>query len=59
MTLDQRAVAETAQHAGHADIVRELIEGKAGTDRDQVSEPEWRDYLTRVQAATDAFHPSG
>jgi hypothetical protein len=30
MTLDQRAVAETAQHAGHADIVRELIEGKAG-----------------------------
>ncbi len=40
MTLDRRAVAETAQHAGHADIVRELIEGKAGTDRDQVSEPE-------------------
>ena len=59
MTLDQRAVAETAQHAGHADIVRELIEGKAGTDRDQVSEPEWRDYLARVQAAADAFHPSG
>ena len=59
MTLDQRAVAETPQHAGHADIVRELIEGKAGTDRDQVSEPEWRDYLARVQAAADAFHPSG
>jgi hypothetical protein len=24
-----------------------------------VSEPEWRDYLARVQAAADAFHPSG
>jgi hypothetical protein len=28
MTLDQRAVAETAQHAGHADIIRETIDGQ-------------------------------
>jgi hypothetical protein len=27
-----RMVAETAQHAGHADIVRELIDGYAGPD---------------------------
>jgi Protein of unknown function (DUF664) len=53
-----RMVAETAQHGGHADIVRELIDGKAGTDHDEVSEPEWRDYLARVQAAADAFYPN-
>ena len=54
-----RMVSETAQHAGHADIVRELIDGKAGADRDQVSEAERRDYLARVRAAADSFHPSG
>jgi hypothetical protein len=54
-----RMVAETAQHAGHADIVRELIDWKAGTDHDQASEAEWRDYLARVQAAADSFHPTG
>jgi Protein of unknown function (DUF664) len=52
-----RMVAETAQHAGHADILRELIDGKAGADHDDVSEAEWRGYLARVQAAADAFHP--
>jgi hypothetical protein len=52
-------VTETARHAGHADIVRELIDGRSGTDHDQVSEPEWRDYLARVQAAADSFHPGG
>jgi hypothetical protein len=50
-------VAETARHAGHADILRELIDGKAGPDHDDVSEAEWRDYLARVQAAADRFRP--
>jgi hypothetical protein len=27
-----RMVAETAQHAGHADIIRELIDGKGGRE---------------------------
>jgi hypothetical protein len=27
-----RVVAETAQHAGHCDIVRELIDGRSGAD---------------------------
>lgn len=54
-----RMVAETARHAGHADIVRELIDGKAGSDHDQVSDDEWRDYLGRVQAAADSFRPTG
>ncbi|MGH3471832.1 MAG: DinB family protein, partial [Nocardioidaceae bacterium] len=36
-----RVVAETAQHAGHADIVRESIDGRAGSDHDVVGDPQW------------------
>ena len=50
-----RMVAETAQHAGHADIVRELIDGQGGPDQDSIGEPAWRDYLTQVQAAASTF----
>ena len=50
-----RMVAETAQHAGHADIVRELIDGKGGPDHDAIDEPGWRGYIAQVQAAADAF----
>jgi hypothetical protein len=50
-----RMVGETAQHAGHADIVRELIDGKGGPDQDGLDESGWREYLARVQAAADAF----
>jgi hypothetical protein len=53
-----RMVAETAQHAGHADIVRELIDGKGGPDQDSIDEATWRDYLAQVQAAADAFATS-
>jgi len=52
-----RMVAETAQHAGHADIVRELIDGKGGPDQEGFDEASWREYLARVQAAADAFAP--
>ena len=53
-------VAETAQHAGHADIVRELIDGKAGVDHDAFGgEAEWTQYLARTQAAADHFKPDG
>ena len=31
-----RMIAETAQHAGHADIVRELVDGKPGPGHDGV-----------------------
>jgi hypothetical protein len=48
-------IAETAQHAGHADIVRELIDGKGGPDQDTIDEPSWRDYVAQVQAAADRF----
>jgi hypothetical protein len=50
-----RMVAETAQHAGHADIVRELIDGKGGADQDGFDEATWRQYVGQVQAAADAF----
>jgi hypothetical protein len=50
-----RMVAETAQHAGHADIVRELIDGKGGADQDSIDESTWLDYIAQVQAAADTF----
>ncbi|MBO0833884.1 MAG: DUF664 domain-containing protein [Actinobacteria bacterium] len=50
-----RMLAETAQHAGHADIIRELIDGKGGPDQDEFDEATWRDYIAQVQAAADAF----
>jgi hypothetical protein len=50
-----RIVAETAQHAGHADIVRELIDGKGGPDQDAAGEATWREYTAQVQAAANAF----
>jgi hypothetical protein len=47
-------IAETAQHAGHADIVRELIDGKGGPDQDAVDELTWREFVAQVQRAADA-----
>ena len=40
-----RMVAETAQHAGHADIIRELIDGRGGPDHDKADAESWRTYL--------------
>jgi hypothetical protein len=50
-----RMVAETAQHAGHADIVRELIDGKGGPDQDSIDEATWQAYIAQVRGAADAF----
>lgn len=53
-------IAETNRHAGHADIVRELIDGAAGLRRDNDNmatgeEAWWEDYRNRLeQAARDA-----
>ena len=47
-------VSETAQHAGHAEIVRELVDGRAGSDT-SASGTDWVGYSARVQAAADAF----
>jgi hypothetical protein len=50
-----RMTAETAQHAGHADIVRELIDGTGGTDHDMADEATWQQYTAQVKAAADTF----
>jgi hypothetical protein len=47
-------VAETHQHAGHADIVRELIDGTAGLRPDNdnlppVDQAWWEDYRSRLE----------
>ena len=59
MTLHRIIVhmtAETQRHAGHADIVRELIDGTAGRRADNDNLPPgdqawWRDYRDRVEEA--------
>lgn len=50
-----RMVAETAQHAGHADIIREMIDGRGGPDQEMLSETGWQEYVAKVQAAADTF----
>jgi hypothetical protein len=53
-------IAETERHAGHADIVRELIDGAAGVRPDSSNLPEvdgdwWQHYRDRLeQAAREA-----
>jgi len=49
-------IAETHRHAGHADIVRELVDGAAGLRADNDNMPPgdqawWNDYRDRVQRA--------
>ena len=38
-------LAETAHHAGHADILRESIDGRGGSDHDDVGDEEHWDGL--------------
>jgi hypothetical protein len=53
--LAVRMVAETARHAGHADILRESVDGRGGPDHDEVGGEEWwAGYVARIQAAADA-----
>jgi hypothetical protein len=54
-----RMTAETAHHAGHADIIRELIDGRGGLDHDMLDDASWRDYAAKVAAAADTFRSAG
>ena len=57
VTLHQILVhmtAETYRHAGHADIVRETIDGRAGRkpgDGNMDETYDWPAYVTRVELA--------
>ncbi len=55
-SLVVRVVAETAQHAGHCDIVRELIDGHSGSGNDEMGdEAFWAGYVAKIQDAADTF----
>ncbi|RZU35822.1 uncharacterized protein DUF664 [Streptomyces sp. BK022] len=55
-----RVLADTQRHAGHADIVRELVDGATGMDRGNTSMPSadpawWAEHRARLErAARDA-----
>ena len=53
--LVARVVAETAQHAGHCDIVRELIDGRGGRDASTLDDAGWAAFVGRIQASADTF----
>lgn len=57
-------IAETARHAGHADIVREMIDGQIGLRDDNSNVPShehqwWSDYVERLRrTAEEAGRPA-
>jgi uncharacterized damage-inducible protein DinB len=57
-------IAETHRHAGHADIVRELIDGAAGvrpgsTNLPDLGEGSWSSYRDRLETAARAAAADG
>jgi hypothetical protein len=55
-SLVVRVVAETAQHAGHCDLAREVIDGRGGRNSADMGDQEWwTSYVGRIQAAADTF----
>ena len=66
VTLHQMLVhmaTETHHHAGHADILREMIDGTAGflpaAPNLPKDEYDWPAHVAKVAAAADAFRSSG
>ena len=56
-----RMIAETSQHAGHADIVRELIDGRTSAENGEVGDATWWvDRHARIRSAAETFRePTG
>jgi hypothetical protein len=53
-----RVLDETAHHAGHLDIVREMIDGRAASDTGE-SGTDWSAYVARIQDSADTFRGTG
>lgn len=56
-------IAETARHAGHADLVRELIDGRAGLVDGNTNLPDqevqwWSDYRAKLERTAEAVGES-
>lgn len=54
-------VVETAHHAGHADVLRELLDGRAGDDRGNLSArtpAEWAAHRRRLEAVAEEAGPA-
>ncbi len=54
-SLITRVVAETAQHAGHAEILREGLDGQGGRDHGSLDAAAWTEYVARIQEVADTF----
>ncbi|MEO7941897.1 MAG: DinB family protein [Marmoricola sp.] len=53
--LTVHMLAEVAHHAGHADIIREGLDGRGGVEQSEVGDAQWWEtYVARVQAEADA-----
>ena len=53
-------VSETARHAGHADIVRETLDGEVGLRATNSNVPShdaqwWAEYLAMLRRTAEAF----
>jgi hypothetical protein len=61
-TVLVHVLTETNRHAGHADILREQLDGAVGTDAGTVPPPErdvafWEHHRAEVEAAAEAADP--
>lgn len=52
-----RVVDETAHHAGHADIVREMIDGQGGADAELLDAVQRAEFYGKIQRAAEGFLP--
>lgn len=45
-----RVLNDTAMHAGQLQVLRELVDGQAGSDRDVIGNDQWwRDYASMLE----------
>lgn len=48
-------LAEVAHHAGHADIIRESIDGRGGREQGELGDAEWwQAFVAKIQTQADA-----